>query len=194
MKILSRPFTLKEKVSLLILSCILLVLVYVGLVDQPVRNNIVQARNELDVLQIELETVVAKEQKYRNMEQELSKDDVSYMLSYNGSNLEMDELNKIFSKTEEYDIQFTDLTRSGNLVRRNFYFSFKTNDLSNANSILNQLIHCQYRCLVKDISISQKDGVQVSANAVFYETLVDGKVDAALPQDSKQEVGQDYEQ
>ncbi len=60
MKILSRDFTLVEKILLTILGVILVVLVYYRFVDQPVRTAINTAVSERETLQSELDVVNAQ--------------------------------------------------------------------------------------------------------------------------------------
>ena len=75
MKALSRSFTLKEKILLLLLSLVLVGLAYYQFVDQPVRSALAQAQAEADSLSMELNAVNSKLATMRKMRTEL--DDVT---------------------------------------------------------------------------------------------------------------------
>ena len=186
MKILSRDFTFVEKIIITILSIILVGFVYYFLVQKPVSEGIQTAISDQENAQIELDAINARLSKLESMETEMESNTSSYMLSYNGAKKEMALLNDIFGNTDEYTLKFNDVTREGDQIRRNFYFSFKASNYSTAQSLLKKLINCQYRCLIEDMSMdTDKDGsCTISANAIFFETMVDGNIDAALPEDS----------
>ena len=57
MKVLSRDFTLKEKILLLILSLALIGLAYYQFIDQSVRSELAIAQSEKESLQVELDAV-----------------------------------------------------------------------------------------------------------------------------------------
>ena len=57
MKIMSRDFTLPEKILLLVLALILLGLVYYWFVDQTVRSSITASNIEADGIQVQMDAV-----------------------------------------------------------------------------------------------------------------------------------------
>ena len=185
MKILSRDFTFVEKIIILVLSVVALGLVYYFLVFEPVNSGIASANSQKEVLETELQVVNTKLDSLAEMEEELDGSNATYMLSYNGTKKETALLNDIFASASEYNISFNDVTRQGNQIRRNFYFSFKTTSYDTVQSIMKKIANSEYRCLINDCSMSNTNGTySVSANATFFETMVDGKADAALPEDS----------
>ena len=122
MKVLSRDFTLKEKLLILLLGLVLVGLAYYQIVDQPVRTAVATAQTEAESLRTELSTVEAKLERMRRMRAEL--EDVtaggtaSEMGSYNNSKAEIASLNDILSEALQYSISFANVTRSGDQIRR----------------------------------------------------------------------------
>lgn len=193
MKVLSRDFTLKEKILLLILSIALIVLAYYQFIDQPVRSELSSAQAEKESIQIELDAVQIKLAQLKKMEQELTgltgSGSLGMMASYNNSKAEIALLNDILEDTQKYSVSFSDVTRNGDLIRRNFTLQFTAADYAEATEILTQLSNSEYRCLLGNVYCDSEDGdltkglVSVSATATFYETMVGGKADAGLPED-----------
>ncbi|MGN0403841.1 MAG: hypothetical protein ACI4F1_01340 [Bariatricus sp.] len=194
MKIFSRDFTLKEKILLLILCLILVGLAYYKFVDQPVRDAIATANAERESMEVELTAVQAKVIKLETMRTELdaiaSGNNASMMGSYNNSKAEMKMLNDILDRAEQYSISFTDITRNGDQIRRNFTLQFRASSYDNAMTILRELARGEYRCMVNEVRCTAEEGsvlsgpVSISATATFYETMVGGTPDAGLPEDS----------
>ena len=193
MKILSRDFTLKEKLLLVLLGLILVGLAYFQFVDRPVREALEIAHAEADSLSTELQTVEAKLEKMRRMRAEL--DDVtaggtaSEMGSYNNSKAEISMLNDVLSEALQYSITFANVTRSGDQIRRNFTLQLTTDNYETMEHIVSTINASHYRCLIGDLRCTATHGrdvldgnITASATATFFETMVGGTPDAGLPQ------------
>lgn len=193
MKILSRDFTIREKVLLLFLSLFLVGLAYFQFIDRPVRQELAVAEAEKDALQMELDAVMIKAAQLQIMEEELkelsNKKSVSVMESYNNSKAEIKLLNDILANTTQYSIVFSNVTRNGDQIRRDFSLQFVTADYKAACKVLEELGNSRYRCLIGNIACSAESGnitsgpVNVNATATFYETMVGGIIDSGLPAD-----------
>ena len=193
MKVLSRDFTLKEKILLLLLGLVLVGLAYYQFVDQPVRSKIESAHAEAKELTAELKTVDAKLEKMHRMRNEL--DDVtaggtaSEMGSYNNSKEEYQVLNDILGDALTYSITFANVTRDNDQIRRNFTFQFTTDDYEAMEGRIDSLLKNHYRCLIGDLRCTAtRNGdvtegtITVNGTATFYETMVGGTPDAGLPE------------
>ena len=191
MKVMSREFSLKEKLLILFLSLVLLGLAYYQFVDRPVRESVSSANAETQELKNELKTVEAKLEKMRRMRSEI--DDVtaggtaSEMYSYNNSKAEIAMLNDILGNTLQYAITFENVTRTGDQIRRNFSLQFTVDSYDAVEGVLRALNECRYRCLIGDVRCSanrdsniMSGNVTVNAVATFYETMVGGTPDAGL--------------
>lgn len=201
MKILSRDFTLQERILILVLCLVLVGLAYYQFVDQPVRRDIAAAKSEKEALELELTTVNAKVAQLEKMKQELESLDASgttsTMPSYNNSKAELALLNDILAN-KNYNVTFANVTRNGDQIRRSFTLNFSVSNFNDAQKVLTELANSPYRCLLNDLRCSMSpreryvnaDGtysyrrtISVSTTATFYETMVGGTVDAGLPAD-----------
>ena len=189
MKAMGRNFKPGEKVLLLVLALVLLGLGYYWFVDKPIRESISRSHAAADALWTEKQTVQMQYDRYSRMQEEL--DDirasgrVSRMGSYNNSEAELHELNNILSRTLQYTINFADVTREGNLIRRLFTLQFRAPDYATARDVLTLLGRGEYRCIVDSVrcTVAGAGEVTVNATATFYETMVGGTPDAGLPMD-----------
>ena len=193
MKVLSRDFTLKEKLLLLLLSLLLVGLAYYQFVDRPVREALDIAHAEAESLTVELQAVEAKLMRMRRMRSEM--DDVtaggtaSEMGSYNNSKAEIAILNDILQDALEYTITFANVTRDGDQIRRNFTLQLTTDNYETMEHIVSTINASHYRCLIGDLRCTATrdrdvlDGnITASGTATFFETMVGGTPDAGLPQ------------
>lgn len=198
MKVLSRDFTRKEKILIALLLLVLVGLAYYQFLDQPVRESIANAQAEQASLQTELDGLNAKIAVLEVMQREI--DDlqaagfVSIMPSYNSRDTEFSLLNDVLANTTQYSISFSDVSRDGDQIRRNFSLQFTVHNYAEMESILEQLTGSGYRCLLGDIRCSigtvrrdnlsePEDVISISATATFFETMVGGTPDPGLPAD-----------
>lgn len=188
MKILSREFTLAEKLLIAVLVLILLALFYYKFVDETVRTTIANNEAEANMLQTELDAAQARLMQLNRVKGEMetleNEGRLSWMGSYNNSKEEVAFLNDILADTLKYSIAFSDVTRSGDLIRRSFTLQYTAVDYAAAQDIMLRLCQGKNRCLVGDVkcSVNGDSSVTLSAAATFYETMVDGTPDAALPE------------
>lgn len=193
MKGLSRSFTLKEKILLMLLSLVLVGLAYYQFVDQPVRSALATAHAEADALSVELSAVEAKLLRMRRMRAEL--EDVtaggtaSEMGSYNNSKAEIAMLNDALGEALQYSITFANVTRNGDQIRRNFTLQLTADSYETMEHIINTINSSHHRCLIGDLQCTATreryvlDGnITVNATATFFETMVGGTPDAGLPE------------
>ena len=202
MKVLSRDFSLREKVLLLILAVILIGLLYYWLVDVPVREGIAEAESKRDAINIELQVVNAKLEGMKQMQAEMEElgglGRAAYMPSYNNAEAEYAALNDILIGTDEFVISFADLTREGDLIRRKFSIQFTTTGYSEAKKVITELENSEFRCRIGDLNCTAEQTqhmdadlthwsgrIMVSATATFYETLVGGVPDEGIPEEEE---------
>ena len=207
MRALSRDFTTKEKVLIVILLVILIGLAYYRFVHIPCKEAIERAHSERDMYQTELVAVQKKEAQIRAMKEELDSlgelQSTSRMESYNNSKAELALLNSALEAASDYSVNFASVTRSGDQIRRNFNLSFTTDSFASAKRIIETLSDSEYRCLIGNMSYSNSlrraekgeetlggkwvddvyyfNVVKVTANATFYETMYGGVADDGLP-------------
>lgn len=209
MKIMSRDFTAKEKVLLLILGLILIALSWYRFIFIPCRDGVASARAEQERYQTELLVAQAKEAQLQKMQAEL--DEIgdrmasSRMESYNNTKQELTLLNSILENANDYSVSFSGVTRDGDQIRRNFSLTFQTGSFAAAKQIIQRLAESEYRCLLGDMQYSvtlrrlEKDEkasvervvdevryaeqINMTTTATFFETMYGGTPDAGLPED-----------
>ena len=115
MKIMSRDFTTREKIMLLVLTLILLAAGYYAVIDQPIRTAINEAKSQQDELNTELMLLQTKAASLSRMQSELDSIEQSGSLgkmgSYNNSKAELDELNQLLQDAIRYQLQRCDKGR-----------------------------------------------------------------------------------
>ncbi len=208
MKAMSRDFTLKEKIMLIILGLILIGLAYYRFVHIPCKNAVEEAHSQRDVYQAELQKALVKESQMRKMKEELDEigelNEASRMESYSNSKAEIALLNRVLESATDYSISFSGVTKTDDQIRRNFSLTFTTRDFATAKKIITELAESEYRCLIGDIQYTRSltraatkdprtelpgqwiddvyyyEQVSVNATATFYETMYGGTPDAGL--------------
>ncbi len=197
MNILTRQFSTREKVLLVVLLVIIIGALYYLFVFQPVTAATKRAEDSaanLETMLITLDTKVAQiKRMQKSMEEYADNGHVdSIMPSYSAGKQELVFLNSTLAASEDYYVGFTKITREGNQIRREFSLKFTVPHYSDAENIINILEHSDLRCLISDFSVKpveQEDTIEngeieASCVATFYETMFGGVPDAELPPDS----------
>lgn len=195
MRVLSRDFTTREKIILVILVLFLIGFGYYQFIDKPVREGLARAESESAALQTEIAAVNTKIATLQRMQDEIDSINAegrnSYMASYNNSKAELKLLNDVLSQATQYSISFSNVTRSGDQIRRDFSLQFTAPDYQAMWNIINDLTGVEYRCLIGNLSCSlnkiryrdrtEYGALSVSVTATFFETMVGGVEDSGLP-------------
>ena len=190
MKILSRDFTIKEKILILVLLVFLLGLAYFQFVDKPVRTALENAASEKAALTTELTAVKAKVAQLEKMQNEIDSIQktgaYAKMPSYDNSK----EVYKLFNDVlgpMNFDITFSNREKSGNIVRWNISLRFTAPDRAAVKQALREITECSYRCLISDLTITPVSGrsgasdtLSVSVSFTFYETMVGATTDKGI--------------
>ncbi len=178
---LSRKFTTREKVLLLILSVILLAELYFLLVHQRVEREFAQARSRTETATISYDIERVKAEKKQEMQkkiQEAEKDANARPLpDYDNSTNVVAYLNGVMAATEEYNLVFNAVDFSSYAAMRPINMSFSCQGYAAVRDIVAQLENGPYYCEVTGLSMSVAsetgdmtgDLVFVQMTAVFYE-------------------------
>lgn len=200
MKNITRNFTGKEKAIIAVMLVILLFLAYNQFVDKPINKSIEDEKAEQESLRVQIEAVNKKILGLQQMKNELDELNSSgekpiEMKPYNGSKEERYFLASVLKNTKGWDISIGDCTRSGDQIRRQFSVTFTTETYKKMEWFLTQLTKCPYRCIINSAKCSIQDTrnaegeeepeVVVKLTATFFETMVGGTPDEALPKDSR---------
>lgn len=186
MKLMSRNFSTKEKILIGLFVLILIGLVYYRFAFTGIRTAINNANAEAQTLQTDLEVAQAKVLRINKIESEMTMlKNGSRMGSYNNSKPETAFLHTVLSGVSDYSISFDEVTRNGDQIRRDFTLQYTVPSYKEAQNIMKELTTGEFRCLVGDVSCSVDNGgtTRVSLAGTFYETMVGGTPDSALPKD-----------
>lgn len=182
---LSRQFTRREQVLLVILALLFLFAVYFLAVHLPVKETIEHARTESENLSTEIMVLEAKAERMSQMQAELdailSQPNVSEIPDYDNLQRVMDFLNTVLGSAEDYSLSFQGLkqTDGNTILRREMQMSFTSASYSAAKDVLENLQNCPFRCQLGNLTVapsaSSADAVltagpvQVSLTVTFFE-------------------------
>ena len=189
MKMMSKQLTAKEIVLVVVLAVIVLGLAYYKFVYINIKDAVASAKADESALQTELEAAQLRTGKIMKMQKELeginSTGILTKMGSYNNSKPETAFLNTVLAGVDDYNIGFDEVTRDGDQIRRNFNLRYKTSSYAEAKKIMKELTSGDYRCLIGDVncSVDTNGATTITLDGTFYETMVGGTPDSALPKD-----------
>jgi len=177
---LSRNFTTKERVLLLILAVVLLAELYYLMVHRRVEDEFMEAqsRSEAATISYELESArAAKKQEMVEKNKKARKENARPLPDFDNSTNVVAYLNGVMAATGEYNLVFSPVTISDYVVLRPISMSFSCPGYSAVKDIVAQLENGPYYCEVTGLSMSAESGIgdmtgeMVSAQmtAVFYE-------------------------
>ncbi|NLC75914.1 MAG: hypothetical protein GX685_11965 [Clostridiales bacterium] len=185
---MSREFTKKEIVLILILVAILMGLLYYQFIFTDIQNK----KASFDTADVEDEIMIeeTKANTIANMQAEIEankgNESTGYVETYNNLKAEINMLNDIFSDSDTFSFGFDQVTADGDAVRRNINATFTTKDYATARKIITELHDSKYRCLIRNLAIAAQgtktaEGtseldlnngpVSVSLTVEFFETL-----------------------
>lgn len=179
-------FSKKEKLMMCILFILLIGLIYYRFIFISVNTKIDAANAQAESLQTELDAANMRLARINSMD---SIDALSQRMgSYNNIKAETVYLNTALANAADYTVTFNDVTRDGNLVRRGFQLRFTTANYASAVDVIKNLTEGELRCMVSDVNCSIGDGGETTmdVSGTFYETMVGGAEDSALPKDANE--------
>lgn len=188
---MSREFTKREKLLMLIMCILLIGILYFQFVYKPARESI-KKYNTSD-LSLQLQAEQLKAQNIRKMNSEMASNKATkagVVASYNNVKNEIKALNDVFAGAQTFNMNFSEATKDGDAVRRNIDISFTAGSYTAAENILKKLYNCKYRCLIRTINItSSGSGVKSGAVAgtlkvTFFETLYNADTKDGLKEES----------
>lgn len=185
---MSRKFTVKENILLLICACLFLGIFYYQAVWKSTAK-MMETYNVIN-LEDELLAVQLKAQKLVQMQKVLKENDGQsggLLLDYNNLENEITEINSILSKAKTFNLNFDNATTDGSIVRRNINITFTTGDYDTAKEMIQSLKNCKYKCLIRDVNLSATEGglqtsknINVSLQVTFFEGVSDSVSSAGL--------------
>ena len=180
---LSREFSTREKILILVAAILALGLLYYFFVFSFFRNQM--ALFDTSNLETELMTEQTKAMKINQMRQIIDesqgkiKGDLSV---YNNQSLEIIEMGIIFDEdADNVSLNWSDPILTGTIVRRGVTIKFHCDSYQNFKNVLRKMSEMKYRCQIGNVILSDNDrnnnkGIEYSSNlnssinVTFFET------------------------
>ena len=181
---LSKQFTRREKVLLIILALLLLFAVYFLAVHRPVTEALARIQAESETVSADLMVLEAKQQRMEQMQKELdeilAQPNVAEIPTYDNLQQVMNFLNTVLHSANEYSLSFQSLQQpeDNSILRRAMQMTFVTLSYKEARDMITQLQNCPYRCQLSDFSIAPATADGQSRDTVA--ALLDGPVQVSL--------------
>ena len=188
---LSRQFTRREKILLLVLAILLVAAVYYLVIQQGVAEAIDEAESRIETLETESSILQVKYAKLCSMEDELEeihKDpDPVIVPAYDNLQQVMMYLNTVLSTANSYSINFQTVTEpeeGGYIAQRAVSMNFTCPNYAAASSMISALQKSPYCCKLADMSIApiteagttgtgsvESGSVSVNLTMTFFESV-----------------------
>ncbi len=185
---LSKQFTRREKILLLVLCLLLLGALYFWLVHIPVSNSLAELQGQQTQAQNQISALQAKDARLRQMRQELeqlkNEENAAVTPSYNNLENVVAFLNAAMGSAQDYSLSFQEvsLTQDSSIVRRSIQMSFVAGSFEQAKEMVLSLRGSPYRCQLSNLSMSQAQQsdtssglgagvVQISLTITFFEQV-----------------------
>ena len=174
---MKKGFTVREKVLLAILGVLVIGALYYYVFYIPTIEDTEKYKKDNVAIEDQILAVQIQTGKFIQMEKELEsikngETTVSPLPMYDNSRMIMNELNDILGLTMEYEVEFGKIEedQDSNIVRRNVRIFFKTDSYNVVKSILTQVNYGEYRCVIKDLDISQNSGLyHADVDITYFE-------------------------
>jgi len=178
---LSRKFTTREKILLLILSLILLAELYYLLVHQKVERDLADAQARIEAATVLYDAESARAAKKEDMVKKIreAKEDngTRPLPDYDNATNVVAYLNGVMASAEGFNLVFNTVDFSNYVAMRSINMSFSCPGYPAVKDIVTQLENGPYFCEVIGLSMSGGDrindtsgaNVSVQMTAVFYE-------------------------
>ena len=161
------------------LCFILLLCLYVMLLLLPVKRAL--KNYDTEWLENKKEELLLKKAKQSRMEEVLSQkegEEKGILADYNNLQMEIQELHTILAPALSYHMSFEEPARDQGLVRRDVWLDFTVESYGKAGKILEQLQQGRYRCILKEVELSVREGGFYQGGALegnvlltFYEHM-----------------------
>jgi len=167
----------REKFLLFVLLIMAAYAVYNYMFYLPTKEQIDYYKNEAIAVEDEMFLAQAQQMKLDRMEKELAEikagdSKVKELPQYDNSRNVMNSLSTILSSATSYDVSFSGVTQEEGIVRRDITLNYNCNSFDVAKVILNRIHEGDYRCLIKDLYITQNaTDWSVNVEITYFEYM-----------------------
>ena len=175
---MKKGLSAREKILLLILIIMGIFAAYYYVFYVPTQDKITYYQDETVLMDDQIVVAEAKSAKMTLMKKELDAiksgdmTNVKELPQYDNSGNVMSSLSAILAQATQYNISFGGVTESDGIVRRNISLNFSASSYEAAKAILSDIYNGDYRCLMKDLHITQSstgDACGVNVQITYFE-------------------------
>ena len=173
---MKKGLSAREKVLLLILILMAVFAGYYYAFYLPAQEKIAFYKEEALMIDDQLIIAEAKEMKLNMMKKELAEimsgdaQNVKPRPEYDNSRNVMNSLSLILAKADLYDLKFESVSEQDGIVRREVSLVYSCSSYANVKSILSEIYNGDYRCMIKDLYITQTDDAwRVNVDITYFE-------------------------
>lgn len=164
---LSREFTKKEKILLVVCLLLALGVIYYQLVYRGVQSQM--ANYSTADLEAEIEVEQTKATQISNMLATIEKNkdrETGELMVYNNLANEISLVGDVMEKrSEQVTLNWSTPVLNGTTVRRDVSVSFTTRRYTYLKQIINAFNHCAYRCVIRDLSVTDNSAATRTVTA-----------------------------
>lgn len=168
----------REKFLLVILIILAVYMAYYYMFYLPTKEKISYYKNEAVAVDDEIIVTEARMIKLARMEKELKDikagdaSDVKELPQYDNSRNVMNSLAGILENATQYDVSFSGVSQEDGIVRRDIKLNYTCNSYDAVKAILLRIHDGDYRCLIKDLYITQNASVwSVNVEITYFEYM-----------------------
>lgn len=186
---LSRKFTLREIILLLIAILLLLGIFYY----QVILKDYNEAKVTFNTASLEDQESIltAKAMKYKQMKtyiEEHADDNYGTVAVYNNLSNEIEALSNVFTGIDNVSINWQEPSLTNTIVRRNATITFDVSSYEQAKNIMKSINELEYKCIITSTSLSDgnttsitsSSDITVELNVTFFETIEGAKTTSGL--------------
>jgi len=173
---MKKQLTTREKVLMGILAVLMVICAYNLLFYNPTIQELALLANESKALDEQIVLMDTQVAKMNQMKAELDAiaagemGAVNEIPAYDNSRNVMNSLSFILQSAETYKVNFSSVEQEDSTVRRNINLSYTCKDYKTAKKILMQIYAGEYRCLIKDVHLSNEGGNYfVTVEITYFE-------------------------
>lgn len=173
---MKKGLSAREKILLLILILMAIFAGYYYAFYLPAQEKITFYEEEAILVDDQIIIAEAKTAKMGMMVKELKAikegdmTNIKELPPYDNSRNVMNSLSMILANATQYDVSFSGVSEEDGIVRRDISLNYNCNSYESAKSILSQIYNGDYRCLIKDLHITQSSGVwNVNVQITYFE-------------------------
>lgn len=142
----------------------------------PTQAKIENYKQEALVVDDQILVAEVKAAKLNRMEKELAEikagdmTNIKELPKYDNSRNVMNSLSSILVKASQYNVSFSGVSEEEGIVRRNIALTYSADSYEIAKAILSDIYDGEYRCLMKDLHITQGSGTwNVNVQITYFE-------------------------